>query len=214
MPWRAVALLLSVATSAHSASPPGRPPSETEQGAKKNWQDGWREDVKDCMRKKESLFTENGQLVSRRLEVMPKLLAGAIRENDDIVQKKLNKPKKAKAAPKPKGGKLTKKERMRQELLGSLSGGFDEVTDQLKPEEETKDKVYQQQAMNLLGQAMRRAKLTPADEVTLKEFCDMIWRTGNASPFDPEGPSQPSDSIEDDESLPELPELPTGQQEL
>jgi len=37
-------------------------------------------------------------------------------------------------------------------------------------------------------QMMQRAKMSGEQELTLREYCDLVWRTGEASPLDNDGP--------------------------
>mmetsp|Transcript_60752 Transcript_60752/g.180987 ORF Transcript_60752/g.180987 Transcript_60752/m.180987 type:complete len:204 (-) Transcript_60752:137-748(-) len=176
----AVALVSVLRPASAAAAAQGAAAGQQEMELKTNWQDGWREDLHSCMRTKKAVFTRNGKPISRQLQEIPKALA-------ELMLKGSRKPreareKKKQQAQKPRA-KLTKKERMRQELLGSLAGSFNEVADVL-PQKDTEHELYEQQAQNFITQAAQRAKLRPEDEVTLKEFCDIIWRSGNASPLD------------------------------
>mmetsp|Transcript_54931 Transcript_54931/g.170151 ORF Transcript_54931/g.170151 Transcript_54931/m.170151 type:complete len:148 (-) Transcript_54931:28-471(-) len=147
------------------------------------------------MRTKKQLFIRNKKPISRKMSEMPELLADMLLKERGLKAKQAKK-RKEKAKP---PGKLTKKERMRQELLGSLAGSFDEVADRLEPEQDREEQVYRQQASSFLMQAANRAKLKPTDEVTLTEFCDVVWRAGNPSPLDWDEP--PRTAAEDAEEL-------------
>merc|ERR1719263_1334698 len=88
-------------------------------------------------------------------------------------------------APKKKG-KLTKKERMQQELLGTMGEVFAEGTAQFKDVDA--DAEYEAELLRygkqMVGQMIQRSKLPPNTELTLREFRDMVWRAGVASPLD------------------------------
>jgi len=110
--------------------------------------------------------------------------------------------KKAPPKPKPKG-KLSKKERMKQELLGELSPGMADIDAKLanaeKEEYENQLKTYENQVISMLGQMVQRAHLGPDDKVTLSEFCDLIWRGGNFSPLDEDVPVKTKDEFDEDD---------------
>lgn len=166
---------------------------------KVNWQDGWREDIKSCMRTKADLFMQKGKPITRKLEELPPLLA------DKLLGGKAKKgsaksKKERKADAKKANKKLTRKERMKQELLGSLANSFDAVTNQL-PQEDRERKMYEQQALQFLSQAANRAHLKPEDKVTLQEFCDVVWRAGNPSPLDEDDPPPKEARGEDEVEL-------------
>merc|ERR1712008_126404 len=93
----------------------------------------------------------------------------------------------------PRQSRLTKKERLKQELLGHVAEGFDSMASGLqKEEDEDSDvKAFKQQADAMMGQMMNRAKFKVDTKVTLREFCDLVWRTGNASPLDEDEDEQP-----------------------
>merc|ERR1712228_218696 len=93
-------------------------------GTKTNWQDGWRFDLDDCERKKKSIFTgKDGKPITRQLGEMSNLMVDhMINEQNAEKAKKKPKPK-----PKPKNQKLTKKERMKLELMGHIAPGVDDA---------------------------------------------------------------------------------------
>merc|ERR1712039_1107214 len=142
-------------------------------------------------------FTDSkGKERTRMLQEMPKLLA-------DSMVKEYGKEKKKKEEPKPKPkprSKMTKKERMKADLLGSLAPGFDSLSKAL-PENDKEAEMFRQQSENMMNQMINRAKLRPDTKVTLREFCDLVWRTGNASPLDPDDmfaePKKPEDEDDD-----------------
>merc|ERR1712061_447842 len=90
------------------------------------------------------------------------------------------------------------KERMKADLLGSLAPGFDSLSKAL-PENDKEAQMFHQQAENMTNQMINRAKLRPDTKVTLREFCDLVWRTGNASPLDPDEWNQPIKKPGEDE---------------
>ncbi|CAK0852488.1 unnamed protein product [Prorocentrum cordatum] len=112
---------------------------------------------------------------------IPTLLAREMTSN--------NKPKQPKQKPRPKMSKLSKKERMKQELLGHIGSDFDALAQDAqvdRVEDDPMFETYEQQARQSIGQMANNAKLRPDDELTLREFCDLIWRAANWSPLDPD----------------------------
>mmetsp|Transcript_66262 Transcript_66262/g.178285 ORF Transcript_66262/g.178285 Transcript_66262/m.178285 type:complete len:219 (-) Transcript_66262:239-895(-) len=165
-----------------------------------SWQDDWRSTRHNCEHTKRSLFENaKGKLVSMTLGDLPRKLAQQMLDD-----KPKNNGLAKKAPPKPKPtGKLSKKDRMKQELLGELTGSLDDVEKRLseaeKKEEERELKTYEQQVLQMMGQMMQRAKLTYKDDVTLSEFCDLIWRGGNWSPLDADEPVKDADDLREEE---------------
>jgi len=153
-------------------------------GAKTSWQAGWREDVDDCVKNKRELFInkKTGKPRTRRIEEIPEFMTELIMQ--DHYKDKRKKERKQKAP--QKKGKLTKKERMQQELLGSMGEVFAAGTAQFKDVDE--DKEYEatllQYGKQTVQQMIQRSRLPPNTELTLREFCDMVWRAGSASPLD------------------------------
>merc|ERR1712203_1315631 len=81
---------------------------------------------------------------------------------------------------------------------GSLAPGLDSFSKAL-PEKDRETEMFHQQAENMMQQMINRAKLRPTTKVTLREFCDLVWRTGNASPLDPDEWNAPPKSKDEDD---------------
>jgi len=146
---------------------------------KVNWQDAWRSDLDSCSSEKADLFlTSQGKARTRRLSEMGKLIA------DKITAEQKRKQAATKPKGRPKDNKKTKKERMRQEMSEHLTGVFKEI---LSSEDSEMQDEYQgllSTGENFVSQMMATAKLAPDTEVTLREWCDLAWRTHKASPLD------------------------------
>eukprot|EP00747_Dinoflagellata_sp_TGD_P064882 gnl/TRDRNA2_/TRDRNA2_154106_c0_seq1.p1 gnl/TRDRNA2_/TRDRNA2_154106_c0~~gnl/TRDRNA2_/TRDRNA2_154106_c0_seq1.p1 ORF type:complete len:272 (-),score=66.68 gnl/TRDRNA2_/TRDRNA2_154106_c0_seq1:40-768(-) len=170
-----------VAAKAKSKKPASSPPGPI--GVKANWQEGWRESIDSCVQKKQKLFEVNKKPITRSLEEMIELLAKQL-AGEDVQGKKKKKPPPQKKA-------TTKKEKRMAELKGLIGGNFEGSFS-----EENRDsyKLYRQQTESIIGQASQRSKLPLDTKFTLREFCDLMWRTGNASPLDPDDMPGPGKS--------------------
>ncbi|CAE7818968.1 unnamed protein product [Symbiodinium sp. CCMP2592] len=169
---------------------------------KENWQDVWRTDVTKCTKDNLAMFTDaKGKQRTRRLEEMTKIIA------DRIVAKtareeaeKRAKESKAKAG-QASGRKLSKKERMKQELSGHLGQMFGELKDSSAADAKKDEEMYQavfQQGEQMIHRIAQQAKLPMNTEVTLREWCDMAWRAGRFSPLDPDKPKKEEDFPDED----------------
>ncbi|CAE6927382.1 unnamed protein product [Symbiodinium sp. CCMP2456] len=169
---------------------------------KANWQDVWRTDVTKCTKDNLAIFTDaKGKQRTRRLEEMTKILA------DRIVAKtareeaeKRAKESKGKAG-QASGRKLSKKERMKQELSGHLGQMFGELKDSSVADAKKDEEMYQavfQQGEQMIHRIAQQAKLPMNTEVTLREWCDMAWRAGRFSPLDPDKPKKEEDIPDQD----------------
>eukprot|EP00439_Symbiodinium_sp_Y106_P076834 s723_g15.t3 len=169
---------------------------------KENWQDVWRTDVTKCTKDNLAMFTDaKGKQRTRRLEEMTKIIA------DRIVAKtareeaeKRAKESKAKAG-QASGRKLSKKERMKQELSGHLGQMFGELKDSSAADAKKDEEMYQavfQQGEQMIHRIAQQAKLPMTTEVTLREWCDMAWRAGRFSPLDPDKPKKEEDTPDED----------------
>ncbi|OLQ07074.1 hypothetical protein AK812_SmicGene9553 [Symbiodinium microadriaticum] len=169
---------------------------------KANWQDVWRTDVTKCTKDNLAMFTDaKGKQRTRRLEEMTKIIA------DRIVAKtareeaeKRAKESKGKAG-QASGRKLSKKERMKQELSGHLGQMFGELKDSSAADAQKDEEMYQavfQQGEQMIHRIAQQAKLPMNTEVTLREWCDMAWRAGRFSPLDPDKPKKEEDISDED----------------
>mmetsp|Transcript_93719 Transcript_93719/g.166746 ORF Transcript_93719/g.166746 Transcript_93719/m.166746 type:complete len:177 (-) Transcript_93719:63-593(-) len=148
---------------------------------KVNWQDIWRSDVKSCSSDNSDLFrTSQGKPTTRKLSEMSQLLAEKIIAKERIQQAEV-KPK-----ARPKGKSQSKKERMKQEL--SEQGVFDGMMRSAHEDARFQDEETYQKTVStgesFVAQMLARSKLKPETEVTLREWCDLVWRSGRASPLD------------------------------
>merc|ERR1719166_46147 len=111
---------------------------------------------------------------------------------------------KPKPAPSPPKKKLSKKERLKQELMGHVGGNQEDVAKATAAQEREKElQAYEQQAEQIMGQILKRAKLGPSDKLTLREFCDIMWRGGNASPLDEDDPVKEDEDDDEEEEAEE-----------
>merc|ERR1712125_170318 len=101
-----------------------------------------------------------------------------------MMKEQRDKDEAKKPKPKPKPKKLTKKERMKAELMGHLAPGLDDAMNLMPVDDDKERRMLQQQSDNMFAQMIRRSKLPPTQEINLREFCDLVWRTGQASPLD------------------------------
>merc|ERR1712070_739283 len=100
-------------------------------------------------------------------------------------------------APPPKKP-TTKKEKKKAELMASLGMAFDSVASTMPEPEDKEFEMLEKQAMQMIQQMVHRSKLPPTQELTLREWCDLVWRTGNASPLDQD---EPQKEEEDDDTV-------------
>merc|ERR1719324_2339914 len=93
---------------------------------------------------------------------------------------------------------------MQQELLGSMGEVFSQGVSQFQDVDE--DKNYEDELLKygkqMVQQMIQRSKLPPDTELTLREFCDMVWRAGTASALDYDHASFNKQSQEDDDQEP------------
>eukprot|EP00928_Gymnodinium_smaydae_P040321 TRINITY_DN27358_c0_g2_i1.p1 TRINITY_DN27358_c0_g2~~TRINITY_DN27358_c0_g2_i1.p1 ORF type:complete len:194 (-),score=42.11 TRINITY_DN27358_c0_g2_i1:80-661(-) len=162
---------------------------EAKSEAKTNWQDEWRVHLDTCVKDKTYLFTDpDGKVRTRKIRDMSKLVADSLIKEEREKALKSSSAGKSKKKPKAKS-KMTKKERMNAELLGHLAGSFDKIPD-ADPISDKMKKQYQQTADGIVGQMIRNSKLSPDTELTVREFCDLAFRSGQASPLDQDEPEK------------------------
>mmetsp|Transcript_37749 Transcript_37749/g.82660 ORF Transcript_37749/g.82660 Transcript_37749/m.82660 type:complete len:196 (+) Transcript_37749:31-618(+) len=157
---------------------------KTDDEVYKNWQEDWTRDVESCAKRHKPIFTgKNGKAISRKVKDLPEEMAYLLADNMDADTSKGRKVEK----PKPPT-KKTKKQRRMEELTQVMTGSFATLDQAPLRTRDDPERMQQLASMstNMLVQAMKRAKLGPEDKLTLKEFCDVVWRAGNPSPLDPE----------------------------
>mmetsp|Transcript_616 Transcript_616/g.1264 ORF Transcript_616/g.1264 Transcript_616/m.1264 type:complete len:199 (-) Transcript_616:147-743(-) len=148
-----------------------------------NWQDGWRMSLSECMEKKRAMFTnKKGKLVTRKLADMPGLVAEHIEAEEKQKQEAEEKKKRKPAPRKPQ----TKKEKQKQALLGHLGGSFQNALEAMPDPPDTRLEMLKSKSQEMFMQMIHRSKLPPDTMINLREFCDLVWRSGNASPLDPD----------------------------
>ncbi|CAE6971860.1 unnamed protein product [Symbiodinium natans] len=156
-----------------------------------NWQDVWRTDVTKCTQDNLAMFTDaKGKKRTRRLDEMTKIVTDRIMAKMEREEKE----KKAKEAARvghagAAGRKLSKKERMKQDLSGHLGQIFNDLKDSSTADAKKNEEMYQavfQQGEQMVNRMAQQAKLPLDTEVTLREWCDMAWRAGRFSPLDPD----------------------------
>lgn len=162
---------------------------------KKNWQDLWRGDLNKCVADNAKLFKDAfGKPRTRKLGEMTRLISDDIagKISKDSKDSKVNSPSPTSAKP----AKLSKKERMKQELKQQLNGDLRTVFQDM---ESAKDKTayYQrirEQGEQMILQMSRQSKLPFDTDLTLREWCDLVWRSGRFSPLDQDKPKKVDDS--------------------
>ncbi|CAE7699006.1 unnamed protein product [Symbiodinium pilosum] len=129
--------------------------------------------------------------------VADKIVAKMAREEQ---AKKAKEAKSTKAPVPGPGRKLSKKERLKQDLSGHLGQIFGDLKDSSASDAKKSEETYQavfQQGEQMIQRIAQQAKLPLSTEVTLREWCDMAWRTGRFSPLDPDKPKK-------EEEIPDL----------
>merc|ERR1712187_329966 len=130
--------------------------------------------------------------ITRKIKEIPDMMADLIMK-EEKEKKKKKEPKRAPSKPK---AKLTKKERMKQELMGELGMAFEAGAGQVGPdvdEEREYKKTLLQYGNQMVQQMIQRSKLPPETDLSLREFCDLVWRAGQASPLDADEPEKEKD---------------------
>merc|ERR1711924_144688 len=154
-------------------------------------------DLNDCETKKRPLFiNEKGKPITRKIKEIPGMMTDLIMKEE---AEKKNKKEPRRPPSKPKGA-LTKKERMKQELMGELGMAFDAGASQVGPEVDEESeyrKTLQQYGNQTVQQMITRSKLPPETDLTLREFCDLVWRAGQASPLDVDEPAKKTEDAPD-----------------
>mmetsp|Transcript_17617 Transcript_17617/g.31846 ORF Transcript_17617/g.31846 Transcript_17617/m.31846 type:complete len:204 (-) Transcript_17617:107-718(-) len=160
-----------------------------------NWQDGWRMSLSDCMEKKKAMFVnKKGKPITRRLSDMPTIVAENIEAEEN--KKKAEEERKKKKPPQKKP--QTKKEKQKQALMGHLGGTFENALEAMPEPPDTKLEMLKTKSQEMFMQIIARSKLPPDTEINLREFCDLVWRAGNASPLDPDEWLNPPTKDEED----------------
>merc|ERR1719491_229001 len=172
--------------------------------AVRNWQDDWRRYVKNCEEEKRWLFLEDGKLVPRSGDEMTDMLAEQIGDDGELPdpdklktqvvtarnkkkQKALaEKKRKEEAAKKASPPKLSRKERVKQELaakLGTALSPVDNLPNYGDPREH-REKELRKKTEEVMLQVFKKTKLPRDWKYTLREFCDVVFRASNPSPLD------------------------------
>lgn len=149
-------------------------------GRKLNWQDSWRQGLDDCEKKKRPIFEVNGKLVPRKVRQLYGLFAEHMDQQEALEEKK----NAAKLPPAPKPKPLTKKEKRKKALSGMMGGSWQHLDRMPQAQDMEAQKMKKYQIESMMGKIFNRSAVELDDEVTLREFCDMVWRTGEMSPLD------------------------------
>eukprot|EP00931_Biecheleriopsis_adriatica_P115020 TRINITY_DN90872_c0_g1_i1.p1 TRINITY_DN90872_c0_g1~~TRINITY_DN90872_c0_g1_i1.p1 ORF type:complete len:238 (+),score=57.37 TRINITY_DN90872_c0_g1_i1:25-714(+) len=170
---------------------------------KESWQDQWRGDLDSCEKDKKEFFTtKKGKTRTRKLGEMAELIAGRLwkdQQKKDKQAKEREQRKKTKET-KKNTAKLSKKERLQLELDKGLGGILADLKDTSEADAKAAQESYDiilRQGSQMIGNMMRNSKLGPDTEVTLREFCDIVWRSGKPSPLDQDTPERTTDDIPD-----------------
>lgn len=173
--------------------------------AVKNWQEDWQKYIKECEAEKRWLFLENDKLVTRNGDQMIDLVAEQIGENGEVpdpeklktqvVQSRNKKKRKAAeakakkevaAAAKAPPAKLSRRDRVKQELAAKLGNAFSPVDNlpNYGDAKAHKQKELRKKTEEVMLQVFKKTKLPRDWKYTLREFCDVVFRASNPSPLD------------------------------
>lgn len=187
----AVALVLATAAAPKKKKrreagpePPTIPHRESDGLRVRNWQEDLRRWVAECQKSKRHLFLEKGKLVPRKLRDITNMIADTIAEEKSHGSRDASATK---LAAKPTDKKLSRKERIKQELMGRIGSHFDAVVKHLPGGTSERDMVHEKvlsQGASVMGQIIQKTKLPPDTEFELAEFCDVMYRQSHTTPLD------------------------------
>ncbi|CAK9017107.1 Uncharacterized protein SCF082_LOCUS13481 [Durusdinium trenchii] len=165
---------------------------------KQNWQDEWRNDLNKCVVDNIAIFRDSaGKPRTRKLDEMADLISNQIVGNVSPPSP----PPSTKTAKTVEASKLSKKERMKRELKQELRDDLGAVFQQMDSAK-SNTAYYQrvkEQGEQMILQMSRQSKLPLDTDVTLREWCDIVWRSGRFSPLDQDQPKKL-----DEDNIPDL----------